>query len=142
VNLNPMFSNKVSSKKKSKIFVVNEHKRKKRSDAKKDIKVPVTLEQKRGLKLIGYNKQLSITEYASQLVGEALNRSYIKFCPAFSYPKNSQFVHVKLSQEQHQKVVQLSAYWNCSIRQAAHRILINQFHEERGEGIDADVQIL
>ncbi|MDC3424238.1 hypothetical protein NC797_06915 [Aquibacillus sp. 3ASR75-11] len=137
-NLNPMFS---KMRKKKTYNIPHEYlnqprsKRKERSDKKKDIKVPVSLGEKKQLKLLGYSQKLSSTQFASVLVEDSISRPYIEFLMAEEYPEEKYYVHVKLSKEKHREVVRLSAEWDCSIRQATHRILVNVLRQERGGAV-------
>ena len=123
-NLNPMFSKSV--------VLQSERKRKKRNDAKTDIKVSVSSEQKKALRILGFCEKLSITQYASKLVKEGVSKEYIQFAPRTHYSKDYEFVHVKLEQPVYEKLVHLSVDWNCSVRKATHRVLINILKEQRG----------
>lgn len=111
--------------------------RKKRSDAKKDIKVPVSPNEKKLLKMMAFQKTgtPSITQLSSSLVKEGLELSYIKFAPAAKYPQQKDFIHVRLSQADFKALLELSIEWNCSIRKAAHRILLTILQEEKGVAV-------
>jgi len=109
----------------------SERKRKKRNDAKTDIKVSVSLEQKKALRILGFCENLSITQYASKLVKEGVSKEFIQYAPRTYYSKDFEFVHVKLEPPVYEKLVHLSADWNCSVRKAAHRILINILKDQR-----------
>jgi len=123
-NLNPMFS---------KTVVLNsENQRKKRSDSKTDIKVSVSLEQKKALRILGFCENLSVTQYASNLVREGVAKDYIQYAPRTQYVREYEFVHVKLEQAVYEKLLRLAVDWNCSARKAAHRVLINMLKEQGG----------
>lgn len=123
-NLNPMFSKT--------IVLESDKKRKKRNDAKTDIKVSVSIEQKKALRILGFCENLSVTQYASKLVIEGVVKDYIQFAPRTHYARDFEFVHVKLEQSVYERLLRLSVEWNCSVRRAAHRVLINILKEQRG----------
>lgn len=123
-NLNPMFSKT--------IVLSTDRKRKKRMDSKTDVKVAVSLDQKKALRILGFCEKLSITQYASKLVKEGISKEYIQFATRTHYSKDYEFVHVKLEQPYYEELVRLSIDWNCSVRKAAHRVLINMLKEQRG----------
>lgn len=130
-NLNPMFS-KTSIKNKQYTTAKPPKSRKKRCDAKRDIKVCVSSIEKKELKIRALSLAPSITNYTSALVEEGLSRGYINFLPERKYSNEKEFVHVKLPKEQYEKLILLAAEWNCSIRRAAHRILISLLLEKMG----------
>lgn len=127
-NLNPMFSKPVIKRTSS----YEKGSRKKRNDSKRDIKVRVSSVEKTELKIRALSISPSITSYTSTLVEEGLSRGYINFLPELDYPNERLYVHVKLSKEHYDKLVVLAAEWDCSIRRAAHRILISLLTEKRG----------
>lgn len=134
-NLNPMFSKKLPATKP--VSTSTKKDRKKRSDAKKDIKVPVSPSEKKILRVMSYHQTgtPSITQLASSLVKTGLELSYIKFAPSANYPKEKEFIHVKLTQEEFKVLLELSVEWNCSLRKAAHRILLTLLQEEKGAAV-------
>jgi hypothetical protein len=130
-NLNPMFSKPVTKRTRSNTKL-DKVVRKKRCDSKRDIKVRVSSIEKSELKMRALSVSPSITSYTSSLVEEGLSRGYINFLPERDYPNERLFVHVKLSKVQYDKLIILAAEWDCSIRRAAHRILISLLLEKQG----------
>ncbi|MFC0273622.1 hypothetical protein ACFFIX_19710 [Metabacillus herbersteinensis] len=133
-NLNPMFSETLLTPAPSK--AKKESNRKKREDALKDIKIPVSLIEKLDLKMFGYKifNESNITRFATSLIKEGLDIEYIDYVPEVDRPspKDTVFVHAKLRKEEHTEIVNISAKWNCSIRLAARRIIINLLKEKKG----------
>ncbi|MBU7595836.1 hypothetical protein AB3Z07_28465 (plasmid) [Metabacillus halosaccharovorans] len=125
-NLNPMFHRNYKSRPKL-------EKTKKRIDKKMDIKVAVTLDEKSRIRKLNFdlNRNLSITQFSSNLVIEGLDIPYILYSPYRKPPRNYEYVHVKLPLEYQSKLLDLSIKWECSLRKAARRILINLLEDKR-----------
>lgn len=125
--LNPMFEKK--------IVPLSKPARKTRSDKQMDVKVAVSLEEKEILRSLNYrlNKSQSMTQFASNLVKEGLEIPYIEHSPYYPVSKEKEYIHIKLTEGYQLKLVNISAKWNCSLRMASRRILINLLYEVKGD---------
>lgn len=96
-------------------------KRKKRSDAKHDIKFKLSADDKKLLRLKAMDHNLSLTAFASLIVKNDLlrNREYQKF----EYDNNGFFIHVVLEHDYFEMVKTLSVEWDLSYRRVVHRIV-------------------
>lgn len=131
-NLNPMFHPYKATP--QNIKIPKEPKpRKKRKDAKKDIKIPLTIEQKKFVRMASFARKMPVTSFVSELIIEGLNISYIKFCTEEEeyFSKSTENVHCKLPQHYHDQLHELAIEWNVSIRRAGHRILFYMLQKGR-----------
>lgn len=95
--------------------------RKKRSDAKQDIKFKLSQEDKKFIKLHAMDHGLSLTAFASQVVKKELLRD--RDYEPFEYDDGGQFVHVMLEQDFFEMVKTLSLDWDLPFRKVVHRII-------------------
>lgn len=117
-NVNPMFEPP-----KPFTTIANNKPRRTRSDKKKDVKIPVTEIQRQQVRLTAFQKNLTTTQYMSQLITEHLNLDYINEIHAYEYKDTKRYIHAKLNQRTHAKLVHLAVKWGISQRAAATRIL-------------------
>ncbi|MBS4200262.1 hypothetical protein KHA93_11535 [Bacillus sp. FJAT-49732] len=96
-------------------------KRKKRSDAKKDIKFKLSNEDKKSLQRKAMNHMLSLTAFASLIVENDLLRD--KEYQDYEYDNNGEFVHVVLKEGDFNNIQSLSIEWGISKRRVVHRIV-------------------
>jgi hypothetical protein len=122
--------------KRTKLITIDDHnkaaersERKTRSDKKKQIKVPVTDEEKL---LIGRMSLLNghkgeIDSYLSSIFSMATERPYIFYSKPVPYKDNRNYVSTKVKKEVWDKILELKVEWGLrSVKQAAHRILVNE----------------
>jgi len=117
-NVNPMFN---PSKKST--TITNIQPRKIRSDKKKDVKIPVNEIQRQLIRSSAFQQSITTTQYMSKLITEHLRIDYISEIHAYEYKDTKKYIHAKLEQETHYKLVQLAIEWGVSQRAAATRIL-------------------
>lgn len=117
-NVNPMFEPRKQS-----TTITNQQPRKTRSDKKKDVKIPVTEIQRQLIRTSAFHNNLTTTQYMSKLITEHLRIDYISEIHAYEYKDTKKYIHAKLEQETHSKLVQLAIEWGVSQRAAATRIL-------------------
>ncbi|PGT83286.1 hypothetical protein [Bacillus sp. AFS040349] len=111
---------------------VDKPKRATRSDKKVHIKIPLTLEERQLVRKVAREKKMYPTHLCTYLIKRGLQLG-TQF-PAFDYPSNSDKSYpAKLDQLTTEKIDSLTIDWDCSRRQAAHRILITML---KAEGID------
>jgi hypothetical protein len=127
--LSPMF-------KKTRLFRLDDHtkaaERKTRSDKKKQIKVPVTEEERIriGRMSLQNGHKGEIDSYLSEVFSSATERPYISYCKPVSYKNNGNYASTKVKKEVYEKILELKVEWGLrSISQAAHRILMNEIME-------------
>ena len=123
-HLNPMFlrnGEKKADKKVSQNVRKPAAVRKKRSDAKKDIKVPMSIDGRKTLRSEAYKCNSTTTKIATEKVVKSLKKdcSY----PEVIYLSSEKTVHVKLDQYFYELLQEKAIEWDCSVRKAAHRIL-------------------
>jgi hypothetical protein len=105
--------------------------RKKRSDAKNDVKIPMTLQQRQIIKQLAKRHRISMTTYCSDLLALFLRRkTEYRLVEYSSADKKS--VHAKLSSSDYDILYEYSIKWDCSLRQAAHRIMMTAIPIESG----------
>lgn len=117
-NVNPMFN---PSKKST--TITNLQPRKTRSDKKKDVKIPVNEIQRQLIRTSAFQDGITTTQYMSKLITEHIRIDYISEIHAYEYKDTKKYIHAKLEQETHSKLVQLAIEWGVSQRAAATRIL-------------------
>lgn len=119
---------------KTKLFTLEDHnksasQRKPRNDKKKQIKIPVTDEQKLHigrLSLLNGHKG-EIDSYLASVFSQAIERPYIQYSKPIEYKDNSNYASTKVVKDVFDEITRLKVEWGLrSIRQAAHRILINE----------------
>ncbi|HDR7203924.1 TPA: hypothetical protein QCW56_002476 [Bacillus cereus] len=116
--INPMFEPRKQS-----TTITNQQPRKTRSDKKKDIKIPVNEIQRQLIRSSAFKEGITTTQYMSKLITEHLKIDYISEIHAYEYKDTKKYIHAKLGQETHSKLVQLAIEWGVSQRAAATRIL-------------------
>ncbi|MDG0918397.1 hypothetical protein [Bacillus paranthracis] len=117
-NVNPMFEPRKQS-----TTITNQQPRKTRSDKKKDVKIPVTEIQRQLIRNSAFHNNFTTTQYMSKLITEHLKIDYISEIHAYEYKDTRRYIHAKLEQGAHSKLVQLAIEWGVSQRCAATRIL-------------------
>lgn len=117
-NVNPMFN---SIKKTT--TITNSKPRKIRSDKKKHVKIPVNEIQRQLIRTSAFQQGTTTTQYMSKIITEHLKIDYISEIHAYEYKDTKKYIHAKLGQETHSKLVQLAIEWGVSQRAAATRIL-------------------
>ncbi len=103
--------------------IANQQPRKTRSDKKKDIKIPVNEIQRQLIRTSAFQQGITTTQYMSKLLTEHLKIDYISQVHAYEYKDTKKYIHAKLEQGAHSKLVQLAIEWGVSQRAAATRIL-------------------
>ncbi|EOO23034.1 hypothetical protein ICM_06257 [Bacillus cereus BAG1X2-3] len=116
--INPMFEPQKQS-----ITITNQQPRKIRSDKKKDVKIPVNEIQRQIIRTSAFQQGITTTQYMSKLISEHLRIDYISQIHAYEYKDTKKYIHAKLEQKTHSKLVQLAIEWGVSQRAAATRIL-------------------
>lgn len=116
--INPMFEPRKQS-----TTITNQQPRKIRSDKKKDVKIPVNEIQRQLIRSSAFREGKTTTQYMSKLITEHLRIDYINEIHAYEYKDTKKYIHAKLEQETHSKLVQLAIEWGVSQRAAATRIL-------------------
>ncbi|PFD94641.1 hypothetical protein CN275_00160 [Bacillus anthracis] len=116
--INPMFEPRKQS-----TTITNQQPRKTRSDKKKDVKIPVNEIQRQLIRSSAFQEGITTTQYMSKLITEHLRIDYISEIHAYKYKDTKKYIHAKLEQETHSKLVQLAIEWGVSQRAAATRIL-------------------
>lgn len=116
--INPMFEPRKQS-----TTITNQQPRKIRSDKKKDVKIPVNEIQRQLIRSSAFQEGITTTQYMSKLITEHLRIDYISEIHAYEYKDTQKYIHAKLEQGTHSKLVQLAIEWGVSQRAAATRIL-------------------
>ncbi|HDR6289529.1 TPA: hypothetical protein QCU33_005679 [Bacillus cereus] len=116
--INPMFEPRKQS-----TTIINQQPRKTRCDKKKDVKIPVNEIQRQLIRSSSFQEGITTTQYMSKLITEHLRIDYISEIHAYEYKDTKKYIHAKLEQETHSKLVQLAIDWGVSQRAAAARIL-------------------
>ncbi|MGN4844381.1 hypothetical protein ACTFSN_27585 [Bacillus cereus group sp. MYBK110-2] len=116
--INPMFEPRKQS-----TTIANQQPRKTRCDKKKDVKIPVNEIQRQLIRSSAYQEGITTTQYMSKLITEHLKIDYIREIHAYEYKDTRRYIHAKLEQGAHSKLVQLAIEWGVSQRAAATRIL-------------------
>ncbi|WP_213428295.1 MULTISPECIES: hypothetical protein [Paenibacillus] len=128
-NLNSLFS-KSDTLVQSKV-VKPQPIRKERSDKLKDIKFPVTPDQREKLrrmaKIFSSKGARNVTESSTLQLKQALDhyRLYPERCHEVIYQDTGQYMHVKPTRRMYDEIEELSYKWNLSIRKTTHRLLMN-----------------
>ncbi|OBZ15921.1 hypothetical protein A8L34_28150 [Bacillus sp. FJAT-27264] len=126
-NLNPIFgqSSKPTEKKNSKPS------RKVRSDKIHDVKFPVTPEERSWIRRQARMKQMTETDFATELLYKAMAQASYKPVPNLTYRDTHQYIHCKPKMFIYDQVFELSLKWNLSVRRTVHRLIINSILESR-----------
>lgn len=104
--------------------------RKKRSDAKHDIKFRLSPSDKKFLKLRAMDHNLSLTAFTSFIIKSELIRDNVY--DNYEYENDGQFVHVMLDKNCFEMLKTLSVDWNLSFRRAAHQIIKDYIFKASG----------
>lgn len=139
--INPLFRKEISKMEKNQLTrpietsqTVSGTPRKKRCDKKYSVKIPLTTEQRQLVRKRSARKNMYPTNLCSELVKKGLDRG-IPFSE-IPYPSNSEkSFPAKIEKDYMDKLVEWTIKWDCSRKQAAHRILIAMLLAE-GEGYD------
>jgi hypothetical protein len=108
--------------------------RKTRCDKKTDVKIPLTLEQRKEIRRRSIKAETVPTYYCSLLVKKGIERSISFPSPDTEYPSASALsFHIKLEKPFIEKLDQWCVEWDCSRKRAAYRILIGMI--ESGWGL-------
>lgn len=123
-NINPMLNDRRRPKSSS-------ANRKKRSDYKADIRVPVSKEDYDFIKWNARSKKQSMTRFCTDVI-----RSQISMNQEFNehpYIRTGFEVHIKPDEELYQKIIDYWVEWGySSLREAAYRILTDSIFFIRG----------
>lgn len=96
--------------------------RKKRSDAKKDVKFKLSLEDKKILQYEAMKHNLSLTAFCSMIAKHEIDKPYDY--DDYYYDDNGEFVHAELEQDYFGEVQRLKIEWNMpSYRKVVHRLI-------------------
>lgn len=95
--------------------------RKKRIDAKHDIKFRLSPEDKKFLKFQAMDHDLSLTAFTSFIIKRELVQD--NDFDNYDYDNEGQFVHVMLDKNCFEMIKTLSVEWDLSLRRAAHRMI-------------------
>ena len=105
--------------------------RKKRSDAKNDVKIPFNEEERRKIKVLARKHNTSPTQYVSSLLKIGLMRG--KAYPPVAYSATGKkSIHAKLSESDYEQLFACTVEWDCSYREAAYRIINQMLKHEIG----------
>lgn len=104
--------------------------RKKRSDAKRDIKFRLSPEDRKTLKLHAMDHRLSLTAFSSMVVKQDLIRE--KEYKNFDYDNDGHFVHVRLESDYFEMVKTLSIEWDLPYRKVVHRMIMDYIWRANG----------
>ncbi|WP_434787960.1 hypothetical protein V5R22_32860, partial (plasmid) [Bacillus thuringiensis] len=107
--INPMFEPREPRKQST--TIANQQPRKTRSDKKKDIKIPVNEIQRQLIRTSAFQQGITTTQYMSKLLTEHLKIDYISQVHAYEYKDTKKYIHAKLEQGAHSKLVQLAIEW-------------------------------
>lgn len=102
--------------------------RKERSDKKKDVKIPFNPQERRLLKILAKKMGLDPTPYCSILVKKGLQE--FKDFPIRPYDPKGQPYPAKLEKVYHDQLFEMKVRWDCSLKEAAYRILAFMLEEE------------
>lgn len=98
--------------------------RKVRSDKKKRVKITLSEQEHEKLKWMAFQERMPITNYSTFLIQKGLSKSFIKdLPPEEDYEGTLHYVSVKLSQEEHLQLWEMSVKHNCSIRKIGYTIV-------------------
>lgn len=111
---------------------IDKPKRATRSDKKVHVKIPLTLEERQLVRKVAREKKMYPTHLCTYLIERGLQLG-TQF-PLIYYPSSSDKSYpAKLNLRSTEKIDALTIDWDCSRRQAAHRILITML---KAEGIE------
>ncbi|MCY9665852.1 hypothetical protein M5X11_12895 [Paenibacillus alginolyticus] len=104
--------------------------KKSRSDKKQDIRICVTPNQKALIRLMAKELKSTPTKYATNMLLAAL--SNCASLPEYQYSNTKLFVHVKLKQQDYQKLFELAVVHDVSEREAATRLVMHILCQRSG----------
>ncbi|MFC3882012.1 hypothetical protein ACFOU2_00105 [Bacillus songklensis] len=105
--------------------------RKKRSDAKVDVKIPLTTTERQQIRLLAKIKDQSTTECATNFILLYMNRNW-DFKEVEYSSVDKKFVHAKFKQKDYDTLFGYAVKWDCSVREAAYRMLATALRSETG----------
>lgn len=138
-SINPMFLPKKSQKARSlssatkvrKQPITKAEGRKVRRDKKYPVKIMLTSQQRKAIRILAYEAGLCPTQYCTELLKKGLQRDYDY--PECDYPASSALSFpAKLEEEYRQLLFRYSVKWDCSLKRAAHRIFMTILSLEMG----------
>lgn len=127
--LNPLFKKKTESSLQRKQPITKAEGRKERIDKKKDIKIPFSEEERKLIKKLARASNLTPTTYCTALMKTALQT--VHHYPEITYDAKGAPYPVKLEKHFHDKVFDFTVEWDCSLKQAAYRIISYMLREGR-----------
>lgn len=105
--------------------------RKKRSDAKNDVKIPFDTLERQRIKGLAKKYKTTPTQYVTSLLKLGLTRG--KTFPHVSYSAtNKKSIHAKLDDVDYGNLFECTVEWDCSNREAAYRIVSQMLKHEMG----------
>ncbi|PEC50905.1 hypothetical protein COJ46_01420 [Bacillus sp. AFS077874] len=130
VSFNPMFNDRKEKNIKTEPVQAQQVRkvRKVRSDKKKDIRIPLSLEAKQLIKKLSFQYNTYPTVLTTDILTEALYR--MNEFDDVEYPQSSHKVVAKIDQETFIQLQNYCIQWDCSIRKAAHRVIVNSLRKE------------
>jgi hypothetical protein len=133
--INPIFTNKTArsllEEKKDivrKKPITKKEGRKERIDKKKDVKIPFNQQERKLLKIMAKRRGLDPTPYCSLLVKKGLQE--FQDFPKRPYNPKGQPYPAKLEKVYHDQLFEMKVSWDCSLKEAAYRILAFMLEEE------------
>ncbi|MCS0824765.1 hypothetical protein NX029_12355 [Cytobacillus firmus] len=126
--INPIFNNKNKNKLSvthtpnvRKKPVTRAEGRKERCDKKKDVKIPFNDEERVLIKRLAKMRGLEPTPYCTLLIKKALKEEH-HFPPCYYNPKGKPYP-AKLEVHYHDHLFDYKVKWDCSLKEAAYRII-------------------
>ncbi|HZH59660.1 MAG TPA: hypothetical protein VEY70_08805 [Metabacillus sp.] len=97
--------------------------RKVRCDKKYPVKIMLTPEQRKTIRILAHRRGICPTHYCTELLQRGLLRDYDY--PECSYPSSSKLCYpAKLEQEYRDLLFRYTFKWDCSLKKAAHRVFM------------------
>ncbi|UOE78405.1 hypothetical protein [Parageobacillus thermoglucosidasius] len=138
-SFNPMFlpsKNKPKTIKPRKRPITRAEGRKVRRDKKYPVKIMLTSQQRKAIRILAHKAGVCPTVYCTELLKKGLLREYNY--PERDYPSNSQLCFpAKLEEDYRKLLFRYSIKWDCSLKRAAHRIFMTMLDLEM-EGATLD----
>lgn len=136
--LNPIFNNN-HKKKEDPLLIRNVRKkpitkdegRKTRIDKKKDVKIPLSDEERKLIKRLANRRGLQPTPFCSLLVKKALTEYKNAQIFEYSYDPKGKPYPAKLEVYYHDLLFDKTVEWDCSLKEAAYRLLKFMLIKER-----------
>ncbi|MDX8367815.1 hypothetical protein [Cytobacillus sp. IB215665] len=104
--------------------------RKERIDKKKDVKIPFSQQERQLIKTLAKRKGMDPTNFCTALIKRGLKGNY-PFSEIKYDPKGKPYP-VKLERYFHDLLFDYTISWDCSLREAAYRIVSFMLMEESG----------